>query len=356
MIQSLRLENFTVFEQAEFQFSPGVNVLIGENGTGKTQALKIGYAVLPTFNIEEREACFDPNFYEIEGYLTIVPLYAEEMKKVFKINQLSHVSRKKSQKSLLTIEMEHSTISHKLSLEVEPIADKLSVMGHKACGQCAYYCIFIPAKETLSIYPNFIPLYEKYHLSFDKTYYDLCKALQNPLLKKLGDAEQAMLNDLETILGGQVVLNGDRFYLKFSGTENLTDINMVAEGHRKIAMLAYLIANDSIKKGTTLFWDEPETNLNPRLMRQLAGALAALAKYGVQVILATHSYFLMKEFSLLAQQDQSLPVRFFGLALGENGAELEQSDRLTDLRTVALDEELAQYEREQALHYTGEPA
>ena len=32
--------NFTVFDHAEFTFSPGVNVLIGKNGTGKTHVLK----------------------------------------------------------------------------------------------------------------------------------------------------------------------------------------------------------------------------------------------------------------------------------------------------------------------------
>ncbi|MFN0053735.1 MAG: hypothetical protein ACKV0T_16260 [Planctomycetales bacterium] len=32
-IQTLSLKNFTVFDRAEFEFSPGINVLIGANGT-----------------------------------------------------------------------------------------------------------------------------------------------------------------------------------------------------------------------------------------------------------------------------------------------------------------------------------
>src|SRR5690554_3520152 len=44
-ISMFALENFTVFEQARFELSPGVNVLIGENGTGKTHVLKALYAV-----------------------------------------------------------------------------------------------------------------------------------------------------------------------------------------------------------------------------------------------------------------------------------------------------------------------
>ena len=43
--RSLRLQNFTAFADATFEFVPGVNVLVGENGTGKTHALKALYGL-----------------------------------------------------------------------------------------------------------------------------------------------------------------------------------------------------------------------------------------------------------------------------------------------------------------------
>ena len=42
--QSLRLQNFTVFKDTKFEFVPGVNALVGENGTGKTHLMKALYA------------------------------------------------------------------------------------------------------------------------------------------------------------------------------------------------------------------------------------------------------------------------------------------------------------------------
>ena len=39
----LQLENFTAFRALDVTFAPGVNVLIGTNGTGKTHALKLLY-------------------------------------------------------------------------------------------------------------------------------------------------------------------------------------------------------------------------------------------------------------------------------------------------------------------------
>ena len=44
-IRRLELENFTCFTKAEMNFSSGINVFIGENGTGKTHVLKALYAL-----------------------------------------------------------------------------------------------------------------------------------------------------------------------------------------------------------------------------------------------------------------------------------------------------------------------
>jgi recombinational DNA repair ATPase RecF len=38
--QQLQLKNFTAFTDLDIDFSPGINIIIGENGTGKTQLLK----------------------------------------------------------------------------------------------------------------------------------------------------------------------------------------------------------------------------------------------------------------------------------------------------------------------------
>jgi len=48
MITKLELKNFTTFEKLDIEFSPRINVIIGENGTGKTQLLKAAYALAST--------------------------------------------------------------------------------------------------------------------------------------------------------------------------------------------------------------------------------------------------------------------------------------------------------------------
>ena len=40
----IEAENFTVFENISIPFSEGLNILIGENGLGKTHIMKLAYA------------------------------------------------------------------------------------------------------------------------------------------------------------------------------------------------------------------------------------------------------------------------------------------------------------------------
>ena len=41
IINNIKISNFTVFKNAEINFSKGLNVFIGRNGTGKTHLLKL---------------------------------------------------------------------------------------------------------------------------------------------------------------------------------------------------------------------------------------------------------------------------------------------------------------------------
>ncbi len=55
-IESIELRNFTVFKSLKVNFSKGINIIVGENATGKTQLLKAIYAdvqISKSKNIED---------------------------------------------------------------------------------------------------------------------------------------------------------------------------------------------------------------------------------------------------------------------------------------------------------------
>ncbi|WP_204369100.1 AAA family ATPase [Methylocucumis oryzae] len=109
---------------------------------------------------------------------------------------------------------------------------------------------------------------------------------------------------MHTNIGGSLKLEGGKFYLITPGAKQ-REITLVAEGVRKIATLIHLLENGSLEVGDTLFWDEPESNLNPKLIKDVAVALLLLCQNGIQVIVGTHSYFLLKEFDLLSRSGKN---------------------------------------------------
>ena len=123
------------------------------------------------------------------------------------------------------------------------------------------------------------------------------------------------------------------------------EIPLVAEGIRKLAMLARLIATGALLDRGYLFWDEPEANLNPRLIKEVAKSIVNLADHGIQVFIATHSLFLMRELEIL-HATRVKKVRCFGLHLNRDGVHVSQGDAVSEIGSIAsLDEELQQSDR-----------
>jgi predicted ATPase len=341
MLKKLTLDNITTFQHAEFNFSKGINIIIGENSSGKSHVLKMAYSVATVW-----EQCGK------EGWSKQL---IKKLHNVFRIEELFELCNRdtliSAEKHNIAVEffVNHKKIdSQQLSFDLSG-RDKITINGIAPHAPLLNKPIFFPTKEVLSIFPNFISLYEKYALPFDETYYDLCKAIDNPLLK---EPNQELIGKLERIMGGKIILKGSHFYLQTENGE--MNIFMVAEGWRKLGMLSYLIANDSLKENSILFWDEPETNLNPLLIKQLAAFLVELSQHNIQIIIATHNLFLMKYFDyLLKQSNNTIPAAFFSFHQTEKGVSVEQGEQLNQLTTIAsLEEELALYDQEQALMYS----
>lgn len=341
MLKRLCLRNFTVFADAEFEFGEGLNVLVGTNGTGKTHVLKAGYAAGDAIlKIAKARANHKEELYEV---LATHAGLMNSFMGVFRAEGLWKLRRDGTDSGSIVDSFYEKPASALIFDLSRSSVNSSAVDIIKALpAQNALASIFIPAKEVLSFYQGFSALYQKYNLAFDQTYLDLCEALSGPYLRESNLFTQPLITALERIIRGVVILEGDRFYIYYANGIK-QEINLAAEGIRKFATLTQLLANGTLTPETTLFWDEPEANLNPALLKELAAVLTDLAQAGFQIILATHSLFLMRELHILAQQKKK-PVRYFGLYASEEGdVRVEQQDDLMQLRhLVALDAELAQ--------------
>lgn len=350
MLKRLHLRNFTVFEDADFEFGPGLNVIVGANGTGKSHVLKAGYATLYNFLTRVREVEKNASLW---GKPYEWPL--ERPYHLFLENKLKDVFQPTplDSKELIRrdIDTDRTVIGASFEYSGEQIDSSIILTNNKAyegaiqssigfkIGPPILSPVFIPAKEALTM-GWLLPLYDRREIPIDETYPDLLRLLMGPPLRQPEPAH--IVAQLQQLIGGKVEEEGGRFYL--AGQEQpRMEMNLVAEGVRKFATLYKLLANGTLTPETTLFWDEPEANLNPALLKEMAAVLTALARAGFQIILATHSLFLLKELHILAQRERQ-PVRYFALYAGENGAtQVETKDDFIQLEHVAaLDAELTQ--------------
>ena len=131
---------------------------------------------------------------------------------------------------------------------------------------------------------------------------------------------------------------------------------LVAEGLRKLGQLMHLVANGSLARAGVLFWDEPETNLNPKLTTTVARMLLALAGAGVQIFVTTHDYLLTNELSVAAEYGtpagRAAKLRFFCLSRpkARSPIQVQYGDTIADIEeNPILQEFAAHYDRQQQL-------
>lgn len=219
-----------------------------------------------------------------------------------------------------------------------------------------YDIIYIPTKEMISTVEHFVSLYDEYHIDFEEMYYDLAKLLDRPLSKGPNTTEQnQVLNSLENIMKGQIVQKNKKFYFKIRG-EGEFEMGLLSDGYRKLSMIIYMILSGSLNKNTILFWDEPETNMNPKMIRPIVQTIIVLAQMGVQIFVSTHDYFIQQEFNMASVYSElnlkNLDIRFISLFRDDKTLDVkyEMKNTASDLKHNAIMQEFdAMYDREQRI-------
>ena len=343
MLKSLKIKNFTVFKDADLKFSNGLNVIVGANGTGKTHLLKLPYAVMALSAEEGRKRTESPT----KALLQI--RIAEKISSIFRPEErLGRLVHRQRGRNSCEVRMSFGQPTASLAFRFSSLAKSEVVVQSAPSGWQDKSPVFLPTRELLTLYPGFVSLYETRHLEFDETWRDTCLLLGAPALRGPREVTIArLIEPLEKQLGGRVVLDtNDRFYLRPFNAGNM-EMPLVAEGWRKLATIVRLISTGSLLDKRCLFWDEPEANLNPRLIREVARAILSICDAGVQVFVATHSLFLLREFEILLEDEfAKVEQHYFALRRGDHGVDVSQADEIGDVDPLlSLDEELEQSDR-----------
>ncbi|MFM7200689.1 MAG: AAA family ATPase [Myxococcota bacterium] len=332
IISRIELERFTAFDSLDFKPSPGVNVLIGANGTGKTHLMKVAYAAC---DISKTKQAFGEKL--IHAFLPSG-------------HALGRLVKRRDRSSQATIKVSRG---HELTLSLEfsnHIKDyshpKVSISGASDWSEKPVESVFIPVKEMLANAPGFRSLYSRREIHFESVYADIIDRAYLPVLRgPRDDTRKRLLDTLQQAMDGKVVIKNEEFFLRNKHGE--LEFTLLAEGLRKLSLLWLLIQNGTLAKGSILFWDEPETNLNPALSATVVQLLLDLQRLGVQVFLTTHDYTLMKEFELAARPNDDISYHALYRSKGASALQLESSHKPFMLQNSAIAEAMTSlYDRQ----------
>ena len=175
MIERLELRNFTAFNNLNIDFSPRINVIIGENGTGKTHLLKAAYGLCAGAPLFKNKP--DTSGNELEAALTakMLRLFMPIDDKLGKMH-----SQGATDQAYLCARFAQG---QKIAATFFKNSKALSIQDWGNYEQYNTEAIFMPTKEVLSLVKG---MTDKSHdqktveLIFDDGYVDLANLLMRP--------------------------------------------------------------------------------------------------------------------------------------------------------------------------------
>ncbi len=126
------------------------------------------------------------------------------------------------------------------------------------------------------------------------TDYSFTDEEQDKLIKSFREKSQA-------IIGGDIESSGDSFIFNRKDDKNY-DILNASSGIKSIGLLQYLVTNKALKKGSILFWEEPEVHLHPQWQLKMVDLFVELMNAGVKIVFSTHSPYMADYLNAISKK------------------------------------------------------
>ena len=274
-INRVEIRDFLVFKGVfAVDFCPGVNVLIGGNGTGKTSLLKALY---------------------------------ENVKALAVHRSISGSPRK-------------TALS--FGEETEQYGNVRTSMDSGYDGRSAY----IPEKDILEHAKGLLTFIEQKQTGFDHVYRDVLIAAQDVPMQLQSELQVSIGQKIAAIIGGKMEWDkGEGTFYTARTDGSRIPFATEASGYKKLGFLGLLISSGQLESGSILFWDEPENSLNPEFVSMLVEILLELSRNSVQIFLATHSEIFASYFAVNRRKNDH--VMFYSLYKDSDQIKADASDR-----------------------------
>jgi len=350
-MSNLNLENFAKIKNSNFKIND-ITVFAGKPGTGKSYIMKILYALEDGLNKGNLDLESLKNYMQSNQKKILTQKEKLEFEKILNFFQsLTKFDEKDF------INNTYKNIIESIFGELNQISSSFSVTTDKISLEYSDEKLEVEVLNKQDISKNNIFVETPLILEFKhfmnrdegKTPYHIESLLK--ILDKdysFTDSEQdkfikSFIEKSKKIINGNIENSSDSFIFK-TEDKNFNIIN-TSSGIKSIGLLQYLVTNKALKKGSTLYWEEPEVHLHPTWQLKMIDLFIELMNAGVKIVFSTHSPYMadylnakaIKEkfrdkisFNLLNEQDSIVS----NTILDEKNWNLLQSELLDPLEEI----------------------
>lgn len=199
-LTQVKLKRFTAFSDLSIDLSPGINVLVGANGTGKTHLMKVCYAACEASR---------PDVHFMEKLVRVfLPQSRRPCRLVKRQGGRSRavVEVRRGARKLTASFSTQVKSAHSGAVEITGLRDWTKDKDRIPS-------VYIPVKEMLANAPGFRSLYEARETHFEEVYQDILHRAYLPILRgPRDDQRNRLLPQLERELGGSVFVQNEEFF------------------------------------------------------------------------------------------------------------------------------------------------
>jgi len=326
-IEKIEIIDFLVFKNKfTLEFSPGINVFIGGNGTGKTTLLKLIYSGADWFSMPHYKP--DP----LEKYFGItnedIPIGLDYDTKMI-------MDKLKNRFGAIYLTVNTKTLNYSFPF-INDLPKKVILSKP----------VYMPEKDILEHAKGLLPFIEKKQSGFTSIYRDVLISAQDIPTSNQSETQKNICKKIADIIEGNVYRDekdGSFYTLKIDGSR--VPFNIEASGYKKLGIFGLLVSCGQLDPGAVLFWDEPENSLNPEHMSTLVDILLELSRNDVQIFIATHNEIFASYFAVNRKKGDK--VMFASLYKEGTTIMVDTNDRFDLLDPNNLTKEIVKlYERE----------
>ena len=302
-------QNFAKLKDTKVAFND-ITVIAGKPGIGKSYVMKFMYAVDESLRLWQKSAENVPD--ELEKLLkehsdggvkiksALVDIFKNQLEKRYDLNTTDTLFN--ILKSIFTnleqistnfnINFNEDLVSY-TSKSLTTTLDNINISNS---------VVFVETPLIIEFHNHMdrreakTPYHIESLLNILDTDYSFTDNEQDKLIKEFSPK-------VNSIIGGDIKNRNGSFVFSRNDDKEYNIFN-ASSGTKSIGLLQYLVTNKALKKGSVLYWEEPEVHLHPEWQLRMIELFVELMNAGVKIVFSTHSPYMCDYLNAISKKQK----------------------------------------------------